>query len=97
MVTSNEPGFYKEGEYGIRTENLVVCVKDKKTEYGQFMKFENLTMVPMDIDAIDMSMMTEVDRARLNSYHREVYDKISPYLNEEEQLWLRNATRQLKR
>ncbi len=95
MVTSNEPGFYKEGEYGIRTENLVVCVKDKKTEYGQFMRFENLTMVPMDIDAIDMSMMTEADRDRLNSYHREVFDKISPYLNEEEKKWLKEATKEV--
>ena len=94
MITSNEPGFYKEGEYGIRTENLVVCLKDEKTEYGQFMKFENLTMVPIDIDAIDMSMMTDVDRERLNTYHKEVYEKIGPYLSEEERDWLKKVTKE---
>lgn len=95
MITSNEPGFYKEGEYGIRTENLVVCLKDEKTEYGQFMKFENLTMVPIDIDAIDMSMMTDVDRERLNTYHKEVYEKIGPYLSEEERDWLKKVTKEV--
>ena len=95
MITSNEPGLYLEGRYGIRTENMVVCVKADKTEYGQFMKLENLTMVPMDIDAIYMPMLTDVDKARLNSYHREVYEKISPYLDEEERAWLRQATKEV--
>ena len=95
MVTSNEPGFYEEGKYGIRTENLIVCVKAQKTEYGQFMEFKNLTMVPMDIEAIDMSMMTDVDRMRLNNYHRDVYEKISPYLNEDEKEWLKEATKEV--
>lgn len=95
MITSNEPGLYLEGRYGIRTENMVVCVKAERTEYGQFMKLENLTMVPMDIDAIYMPMLTDVDKARLNSYHREVYEKISPYLDEEERAWLRQATKEV--
>ena len=95
MITSNEPGFYLEGKYGIRTENMVVCVKAEKTEYGQFMKLENLTLVPMDIDAIYMPMMTELDKARLNSYHREVYEKISPYLDDEERAWLKEATKEV--
>ena len=95
MITSNEPGFYLEGKYGIRTENMVVCVKAEKTEYGQFMKLENLTLVPMDIDAIYMPMMTELDKARLNSYHREVYEKISPYLDNEERAWLKEATKEV--
>lgn len=95
MITSNEPGLYLEGRYGIRTENMVVCVKTDKTEYGQFMKLENLTMVPMDIDAIYIPMMTDVDKARLNSYHREVYEKISPYLDEEERAWLKEVTKEV--
>ncbi len=95
MITSNEPGFYEEGKFGIRTENLIVCVKAEKTEYGQFMEFKNLTMVPMDIDAIDMSMMTDIDRVRLNNYHREVYENISPYLNEDEKEWLKEATKEV--
>lgn len=95
MITSNEPGFYQEGKYGIRTENMVVCVKDEKTEYGQFMKFENLTMVPIDLDAIHMPSMTDVDKARLNSYHREVFEKISPYMNDEERAWLKEATKEV--
>lgn len=95
MITSNEPGFYLEGHYGIRTENMIVCVKDEQTEYGQFMRFENLTMVPYDIEAIDLSMMTEVDKKRLNDYHREVYSKLSLYLNEEEKIWLKEVTKEV--
>ena len=95
MITSNEPGFYLEGKYGIRTENMIVCVKDEKTEYGQFMKFENLTMVPYDFDAMDMAMLTELDKKHLNEYHREVYEKISPYLDEEECAWLKEVTKEV--
>ena len=95
MITSNEPGFYLEGKYGIRTENMIVCVKDEKTEYGQFLRFDNLTMVPYDFDAMDMDMLTELDKARLNAYHREVYEKISPYLNDEECAWLKEVTKEV--
>ncbi len=95
MITSNEPGYYEEGSHGIRTENLIVCLKSEKTEYGQFMKFENLTMVPIDIEAIDMVYMTDIDKMRLNAYHREVYDKISPYLSDEEREWLKEATKEV--
>lgn len=95
MITSNEPGFYLEGKYGIRTENLIVCVKDRETEYGQFLRFENLTMVPIDLDAIDLDSMQQIDRDRLNAYHTQVFETISPYLNEEETRWLKEATRQI--
>ena len=95
MITSNEPGFYLEGKYGIRTENMIVCVKDEKTEYGQFMRFENLTMVPYDFDAMDMDMLTELDKQHLNAYHREVYEKISPYLSEDECAWLKEVTKEV--
>ena len=95
MITSNEPGFYLEGSYGIRTENMIVCVKDEKTSYGQFMRFENLTMVPYDIEAMDISMLTDIDKARLNDYHKEVYEKLSPYLEEEEKEWLKEVTKEV--
>ena len=93
MVTSDEPGIYIEGSHGIRTENLMVCVKDEKNEYGQFMKFEFLTYEPIDLDAIDKSLMRPEDIEHLNQYHKAVYEKISPYLEEEEREWLKEATR----
>lgn len=95
MITSNEPGYYVEGAYGVRHENMIVCKKAEKNEYGQFMCFENLTMVPFDLDAIDPEQMTAKERALLNQYHAEVYEKISPYLDEEEREWLKNATREI--
>lgn len=94
MITSNEPGFYPDGKFGIRHENLILCIKDEETSYGQFMKFENLTFVPFDWDAVDMRYMTENDICELNKYHKKVYEKISPYLNEEENAWLKEKTRE---
>lgn len=93
MITSDEPGYYVEGEYGIRHENLIVCKKAEKTEFGQFMCFEHLTMVPFDLDAVVPEQMSERERGLLNAYHKEVYEKISPYLEEEEKEWLKEATR----
>ena len=93
MVTSDEPGLYLEGKFGIRTENLMLCVKDVKNEFGQFMKFENLTWVPIDLDTIDVSLMEARDRELLNAYHTGVYEKLSPYMTEEEKVWLAEATR----
>ena len=93
MITSDEPGLYIEGSHGIRTENLLLCVKDEKNAYGQFLRFEFLTYVPIDRDAIDKSLMTERDIRLLNEYHAQVYEKISPYLNEDEAAWLKEATR----
>ena len=88
MITSDEPGIYLEGKFGIRLENLILCVKKEKNEFGQFMGFEPLTYVPFDRAAIDISQMSQKEIARLNAYHREVYEKISPYLNEDEKEWL---------
>lgn len=93
MITSNEPGYYVENEFGIRHENLIVCKKSEKTVYGQFMCFENLTMVPFDLDAIDPELLDTYEKGLLNSYHAEVYEKISPYLTEEEKNWLKEYTR----
>ena len=91
MITSNEPGVYLEGKFGIRLENLLVCEKRQKTEYGQFMGFETLTMVPFDRDAIDAGQMTEREKMLLNKYHEMVFKNISPYLDRNETEWLRDA------
>ena len=93
MITSDEPGVYIEGSHGVRTENLVVCKKAEENEYGQFMEFEFLTMVPIDLEALDKSIMTEKDVELLNNYHRVVYEKLSPYVSGEEALWLKENTR----
>jgi len=93
MVTTDEPGLYIEGKYGIRLENELLCRKGEKNEYGQFLYFENLTYVPFDLDAVDPAQMTEVERRRLNRYHAEVHDVISPFLEGEELAWLKEATR----
>ena len=95
MIVSDEPGFYKEGKFGIRHENLLLCKKGIKNEYGQFMVFDVLTMVPFDSDGIDISLMNEDEVDYLNNYHKKVYENISPYLNEEEKKWLKNSTKML--
>lgn len=93
MVTSNEPGLYIEGSHGIRTENLMVCKKAEKNQYGQFMEFECLTFVPIDLDALEPSLMEPKDIMYLNEYHKEVYEKIAPHLTSEEATWLKEYTR----
>lgn len=93
MITSNEPGYYVENEFGIRHENLIVCRKAEKTAFGQFMEFETLTLVPFDLDAVVPEQMSQKERQLLNDYHKTVYEKISPYMNEEEKEWLKEATR----
>lgn len=93
MVVTNEPGIYIEGGYGIRTENMMLVVEDEVTDSGRFMKFDTITYCPIDIDGIDVSLLDEEEREWLNSYHSEVYTKLSPYLNNREREWLRRATR----
>ena len=93
MVTSNEPGVYLEGRFGVRHENLMVCMKGEKNEYGQFMYFDTLTMVPFDLDGVDPSIMTEREKQMLNDYHRTIYETVGPRLNEDEREWLKEATR----
>ena len=95
MVTSNEPGYYAEGKFGIRHENLILCVKGARTSHGQFMCFENLTMVPFDREGILPELLTEAQRETLNSYHRQVYETLAPYLPDGEKNWLAEATRPL--
>lgn len=97
MVLSNEPGVYLPGEYGIRLENLMLCMCDRQTSWGDFMHFETLTMVPFDRDAILPECMEEEELRWLNEYHSEVYDRISPYLDQQEAEWLAEVTAPLKR
>ena len=93
MITSDEPGLYLEGKFGVRTESELLCRKGEKNEFGQFMYFENITYVPIDLDAIDVSKLNETERRELNEYHAMVYDAIAPRLTEDERAWLRDATR----
>ncbi|MDD7219694.1 MAG: M24B family metallopeptidase, partial [Clostridia bacterium] len=95
MITSDEPGYYKENEFGIRLENLILCKKGEQTPYGQFMCFEHLTMVPFDLEAIIPELMTQSERNLLNEYHKIVYKNISPYLEDEEKEWLKQAVREI--
>lgn len=92
MVCSDEPGLYIEGSHGIRTENQMFCKKDEKNEYGQFLKFEFLTCVPIDTEPLDLSLMSQEDVDCLNEYHAWVYETIAPHLEGEEKEWLRQAT-----
>ncbi|MBR5316555.1 MAG: aminopeptidase P family protein, partial [Lachnospiraceae bacterium] len=95
MVLSNEPGVYIEGSHGIRTENIMVTKNGEKNGDGQFMCFESLTFAPIDLDLIDTSIMERKDLENLNSYHKEVYEKISPLMTEEEAVWLKQVTREI--
>ena len=93
MITTNEPGFYKAGSHGIRLENEMLCVKGEKNEFGQFMEFEPITIAPIDLDAINVELMKEDEKAYLNEYHKMVFDTVSPFLTTEETNWLKEYTR----
>lgn len=95
MVTTDEPGIYLEGQYGIRTENELICHKGEKNEHGQFMYFEAITFAPIDLDAILPEEMSKTERERLNNYHKMVYEKLSPYMTAEENAWLKHYTREI--
>lgn len=92
-IVSDEPGIYLENKYGIRCENLLLVMPDQKTEWGEFLKFETITLCPFDLDLIDKNHLDERTIKLLNEYHKDVYEKLSPYLNEEEKLFLRKETR----
>lgn len=88
MLTSNEPGFYKNGEYGIRIENLILCVEDKTGDFGKFLRFETLTLFPIDTHLIDPHLLSQEEKDWLNIYHRRVLKELSPLLQPEEVAWL---------
>lgn len=95
MITTDEPGLYVEGAFGIRTENELLCVEAETTEYGEFLAFEPITYVPIDLDAVIPEMLSPAEKAQLNGYHRKVYETVSPYLDEDERRWLKEATREI--
>jgi Xaa-Pro aminopeptidase len=88
MIVTNEPGIYRDHEYGVRTENMMLTVPAMTTGYGDFYKFETLTLCPIDTTPIIKEMMTDAEIAWLNDYHQTVYDKLSPYLSDEEKEWV---------
>ena len=95
MITSDEPGYYAEGRFGVRHESLTVVCDTETTAYGRFLHLEYLTLVPFDLDAVDPSLMTVEERALLNDYHRQVREALTPLLPAEEAAWLREATREI--
>ncbi|WP_434310755.1 aminopeptidase P family protein [Hominifimenecus sp. rT4P-3] len=92
MVTSDEPGFYEDGAFGIRIENDLLCIDGPDTAYGHFLAFEPLTLCPIDKEAIDISQMTEYEIELLNQYHALVWRELSGRLSEKEKAWLQQAT-----
>ena len=91
MVLSDEPGFYVAGSHGIRIENVVLVKKDVQNEFGQFMHFDTLTWVPLDMEAIDEQYLNDTTKALLRDYQQKVYEKVAPFLTEEEQEWLKST------
>lgn len=92
MTVTNEPGIYRAGKYGIRTENTMLTVPSRKTDFGEFYKFEQLTLCPINTETILWDMLSPEETNWLNEYHETVYSKLSPLLTDEEKQWLRNAT-----
>lgn len=95
MVTSDEPGIYISGSHGIRIESIMVCVKDKLTEFGQFLKFENLTVVPIDTRPVDKSLLSEEELDWINSYNKECFEKLSPYLTGNDLEYLKEQCKEI--
>lgn len=97
MITSNEPGLYREGQYGIRCENLVLTIPAFTTEFGQFYRFETLTLFPFDTTLFDTNLMTDSEIDWVNNYHAMVCEKLLPQLDAESQAWLISKTPKLTR
>lgn len=95
MILTNEPGVYKEGKFGIRTENTLLVVKDETTESGEFYRFETISYCPIDLDGVKVKLLNPEEKLWLNRYHRIVYEKLSPYLNKEEKEFLKYETREI--
>lgn len=93
MIVTNEPGIYREGQYGIRIENELLVVDDITTEFGEFLRFEPITYCPIALEALDTDLLDEVEKKWLNDYHQKVYDIISPFLDKDEKKWLKGRTR----
>lgn len=91
MLTSNEPGYYEPGHYGIRIENLILCVEDQETDYGRFLKFDTVTLFPIDKSLIATELLTNPEKDWLDTYHQKVQEGLAPFLDAEEQEWLKQA------
>ena len=96
MTVTDEPGLYLAGKFGVRIENTLLIKGYMETEFGKFLQMESLTLCPIDTAPIDVDMLLPEELNWLNSYHAEVYAKLAPYLDEEEQIWLKNATKPIK-
>lgn len=96
MTVTDEPGLYLAGKFGVRIENTLLIKDYMETEFGKFLQMESLTLCPIDTAPIDVDMLLPEELNWLNSYHAEVYAKLAPYLDEEEQIWLKNATKPIK-
>lgn len=95
MLISDEPAIYREGEYGIRIENLILCYEDEETEFGRFLKFDTVSLCHIDKSMIDISILEQKEINWLNNYHAEVYEKLSPHLTSDEKKWLKDKTEML--
>lgn len=96
MIITNEPGVYKEGKHGIRIENTLLVVKDiNSEEFGEFYKFKTISYCPIDLNGVVIEMLTNEERDWLNNYHKIVFEKLSPYLNDEEIEFLKVQTREI--
>lgn len=95
MITSNEPGFYKTNEFGIRIENLILVVEDRKTDFGKFYKFETLTLFPIATNLIDFSALSKTDVEWLNAYHKKVNETLSPFLDEKQKVWMQEKCKEV--
>ena len=96
MTVTDEPGLYLAGKFGVRIENTLLIKDYMETEFGKFLQMESLTLCPIDTAPVDVDMLLPEELNWLNSYHAEVYAKLAPYLDEEEQIWLKNATKLIK-
>lgn len=95
MLISDEPAMYRAGEYGIRIENMILVREDSETEFGKFLGFDTLTLCYIDTSLIIVPMLSAREHAWLNKYHQMVYEKLSPFLNEEENAWLKEKTAEI--
>ena len=95
MTVTNEPGLYLEGKFGVRIENTLLIVPAETTDFGDFLKFETLTLAPIDTTPIVLDLLTEEERLWINNYHRRVFESLSPYLAGHERKWLEEATRSI--
>ncbi len=95
MIVTDEPGVYRKGKFGIRTENELCVSRFAENEDGTFLQFEQMTFIPIDLDGIDKKYLSSEDVENLNEYHRNVYEKLSPYLDDDTAEWLKNYTREI--